>query len=124
MDGHGTTVVFGTSSYAGLLISLDGPSMSRESIDDTTMLTATARANIPADLYDGGEITLTYKLLDTALPPIAGVAETVTIDWAGQGATHKWAFTAFCVGASPNAAISARMEQTVTLKLTGAITVS
>lgn len=121
-DGHGTTITFGTSSFSADLISIDGPDISRESIDETYMSTADAKAYDPATLYDGGTVTITIAHATTALPPVAGENETITIDWAGAG--DSWAFTGHVVGYSGGASIGARMEATMTIKVSGAITVT
>jgi len=124
MDGHATTVVFGTSGFSASLIGVDGPDMSRDSIDDTYMSTTAAMEFLEASLYDGGEVTLTVKHAITALPPIGAAQETITIDWAGQGAGNTWAFTGFLTGYSGGAAIGERMEAQVKIKVSGAITVA
>ena len=122
MDGHGTVLAFATSGFAAKLIGVDGPDMKRDSIDETYMDTVDAKAFDPADLYDGGELSLTVQHQTSALPPIGGANETVTIDWAGTG--DVWSFTAHMTGYSPTAAIGSRMEAKVTLKISGVVSVS
>lgn len=122
MDGHGTTISFGTSNFDAAVISVKGPSLKRESIDETTMATTNAKAFDPADLYDGGEMTLTVVHDIGALPPIDGANETIMIDWAGTG--NKWAFTGHMTAYEGGAAIGERMEADVTIKVSGEVSVT
>ena len=122
MDGHGTTISFGTSSFDAAVISVKGPSLKRESIDETTMATADAMAFDPADLYDGGEFSLTVVHDIADLPPIDGANETITIDWAGTG--NEWSFSGHMTGYEGGASIGERMEADVTIKVSGAVSVT
>ena len=122
MDGHGTTVVFGTSGFSADLISVEGPDISRESIDETYMATTVAKAFDPAELYDGGTFTLNIAHSISALPPVTGANETATVNWAGG--TYSWAFTCHVTSYSGGASIGARMEGKLTVKVSGAITAS
>jgi len=119
-DGHGTTVTFGTSGFASNLISVDGPSASREDVDNTHMGTSAAKAYLPSALYDGGEVTLHVEHDASASVPIDQAAETITIDWAGSANTY--AFSGYIKGYTPGAAIGERMEADVVVKVTGAVT--
>lgn len=120
MDGHGTTITFGTSSFSANLISVNGPSVTRDDIDNTHMGTSDAKAYLPSALYDGGEVSLTVEHDASLAVPIDQDAETITIDWAGQGST--WAFSGYVKGCTPGAAIGERMESEITIKVTGAVT--
>lgn len=120
MDGHGTTVTFGTSGFSANLLSIDGPSVSREDIDNTHMGTSTGKAFLPSALYDGGEVTLKVEHDGSDAVPIDQDPETITIDWAGQGNTY--AFSGYVKGYTPGAATGERMESSLVVKVTGAIT--
>jgi len=119
-DGHGTTVTFGTSAWSANIISVDGPSATRDDVDNTHMGTSNAKAFLPSSLYDGGELTLTVEHDASAAVPIDQAAETITIDWAGGGNTY--AFSGYMKGYTPGAAIGERMEAQAVIKVTGAIT--
>lgn len=121
-DGHGTTVTFGTSSFSASLVSVSMDGVSRAVIDETYMNTTTAMAFEPADLYDGGEITLGIKWAQSTAgtPPITGSSESVSIDWGGSGKTS--AFSAFVINYDGGAAIGESMRGNVKCKITGAVT--
>jgi len=120
-DGHGTTVTFGTSGFSANLISVDGPSMERGSIDSTHMGTTAAHSKIPAALYDGGQVNLTIEHDGSDDPPIDQAVETIAIDWGGQGAGYIESFSGFMTNYSRNAAIGERMQATATLQVTGEV---
>lgn len=121
-DGQGTTVTFGSSGFSAALIAVKGPGLSRAAIDATTMASTPGMEYIPAELYDGGELTLTVEHDGTDDPPIlsTNVAETVTIDWGGLG--NSWSFQGFVTGYEPGASIGERMQAEMTVKVTGGVT--
>ena len=119
-DGHGTTITFGTSGFDANLISVNGPGVTREDIDNTHMGTDTAMAFLPSALYNGGEVSITVEHDASIDVPISEDAETITIDWAGSGST--WAFSGYCKGYTPGASIGERMEAEMVIKVTGEIT--
>ena len=119
-DGQGTTVTFGSSGFAAKLIAVGGPSITRAAIDGTTMDSAKAMEYFAANLYDGGEVTLTVEHDGSDDPPIDDDPETITVNWGGLG--NSTSFSAFCTGYNPGAAIGERMQAELTLKVTGAIT--
>lgn len=122
-DGHGTTITFGTTGYSAGIISVDGPGIERESIDATLMSTTTAKAYIVASLYDGGNLELTVEHDPAIDAPIANATETITINWGGTG-TGNWSFSGFCTGYKPGASIGERMTASMTVKVTGAVTMA
>jgi len=124
IDGYGTTITFGTSGFSANLISVDGPGLERGSIDITHMGTSNAMAYIAQALYDVGEISVTFEFNGADSPPISGATETITIDWAGATGSGSWSFSAFCTGYRPGASIGERMQATMTLKATGALSVA
>lgn len=118
-DGAGTTISFGSTGYAAALISVDGPGVSRESIESTTMATTAARTFIPSDLVDGGELEMTFEWDGSLEPPYNDAAETITLDWGGTG--NSMSFSAFLTNFKPGAAIGERMTASMTMKVTGDI---
>ena len=123
-DGSGTTIAYATSSFEGDVISFDGPSAERISIDATVMTTTDSMKFIAAKLFDAGELTMEIEHEGSQDWIIDGVAETITLDWSGEGVGHKWAFEAFCTSYSVTAAIGERMTASLTLKLTGPLTIT
>jgi len=122
-DGTGTTITFGTTGYSAGIISVDGPGLERDAIDATLMSTTSAKEYIVATLYDAGTLELTVEHDPAVDPPISNAAETITIDWAGSG-VGTWSFSGFCTGYKPGAAIGERMTASMSVKATGAVTMS
>ena len=121
-DGQGSTITFGTSSFAAELIDIDGPEESRGVIESTHMGTTSTKTFIPTELIDNGTVTMTVVFDATNdNSPISGATETVTIVYGGVGGP-SWAFSAFCINYKPQAAMGERMTATIELKITGAIT--
>ena len=126
-EGTGVAIVFATSGFSARLQSVDGPNMSRESINTTHMGTTTALTFMPADLVDSGDLTLTFHFDPSLTPPINAAAETVTITWpvpAGLSAGATWVASAFMTGYQPGAQIGELMTAQATLKISGAITIT
>lgn len=118
-DGHGTTITFGTSGFSANLLSINSFTAMRESIDNTHMGTTDAMAFLPASLYSWeAEITVEHDGSDAV--PIDSANETITIDWAGGGNTY--AGSGHVTNYSAGAAIGARMEATMSIKGSGAVT--
>lgn len=128
VDGTGTTITFGTSNYAAQLISVDGPSMTRETIESSHMGTTGQKTFIPTTLSDSGELSVEFELLT----PTQGVdpdsqemidqaAETITINWGGLGAGHTWSVNGFMTAFSPSSSMGERMTASATIKLSGAV---
>lgn len=123
----GLTIVFGTTGFAARIVSVDGPGASRPSIDTTHMATSANRTFMPGDLVDQGEVTITVHHDPSLTRPIATAAETVTITHpipAGLTVAATWAFSAFCTGYSPSFAIDELMQAQLTLKISGAVTIT
>ena len=123
-DGSGTTITFGTSGFSADVLSIDGPSGVRVAIDTTVLADLTEMSFIPAKLIDLGELTLEIEhegsqdwILDNAL-------EVITIDWSGVGVGAKWSLNGFVTAYTPTAAIGERMQASITIKLSGALTIS
>ena len=121
VDGLGTTITFGTTGFAANLIDIDGPGMERAVIDITHMGTTTAMAFIPAGLYDGGSVNITFEFNGADDAPIDQVAETITIDWSGATGSGSYSFSGFMTNYKPSAKMGDRMTAEATLKVTGAV---
>ena len=124
-DGQGTTIAFGTSSFAAELIDISGPEQTRGVIESTHMGTTGAKTFIPTELIDNGSVTATV-VLDAANDnvPISDAAETITIVYGGASGSASWAFSGFCTSYKPSASMGERMTAELEIKVTGAITKS
>ena len=121
--GTGTTVTFGTSAFTADVLSVNWDGISREAIQTSHMGTTLDHTFMPTDLVDNGEISLEIAFVGALNPPIMtnAAAETVTIVWAGSG---TWAASAFATSFSIGAPLEDKMTATLTLKVTGAVTIS
>ena len=132
--GTGTTIVFATTGFTSELLNLDLGGTSRESIETTHMGTPVSsapgfgsRTYIPGCLSDPGEITLELHLDPDKTPPIDAEPETVTITFplvSGDTTSPIWNATAFCNGADAAVPLEDKMTQTITLKVSGKITIT
>lgn len=128
--GTGTSITFGTSGFAAKLIGVPTlASMSRPSIETSTMATTTAHTFMPGDLVDNGEIELEFEFDPSLTPPINAARETVTITFpintaAGRTTAASWACSAFMTNYQPGVQMEERMRATATLKISGAITIT
>jgi len=135
--GTGITVTFGTSAFSQELIDVEWSGISRESIETTHTGVAVAAAGkfgnrtfIPGDLVDPGELTLTFNFNPDRNPGVAvvaaGATETITIRWLDSGdvAGATWAGSGFFTSYSVSCAMEEKMTATMTVKLTGNVTVT
>ena len=125
-EGHGATLTFATSSYAPNIISINTPSFTREALATTHLATTGGKTFIPAATVDYGELSFTVQVNPDSLPPITGVAETITLTFGddGGGATPAdWEFSGFITSVG-EATVSTDevIVQDITVKVTGTIT--
>ena len=123
--GTGTTITFGTSGFNAALISIDGPSRSREAVPTSHLSTSGYHTSMPADLVAGGEINCTFQHDPDKSPPITGAIETITITWpipSGLSSGATWASSGYLTGYTPGAAVDELMEGSATIMLTGSPT--
>lgn len=120
--GTGTTITFNTSAIAEIL-DVTPPGMSRESIQSSHMGTTTAHTFLPSKLYDGGELQLDLAFDPKYAIPFNGVVAACVITFPDSSAT-KWTFDAFITGYEPTDPLEDRMTASLTLKVTGTVTIS
>jgi len=126
-QGTATTITFGTSSFSADLLSINGGAITRDAIETTHMTTATGKTFVPADIEDGGEYTMEIAFIGSLVLPTVGTAvlETITINWGGTGTGYEWAFSGFVTSTGDiSASINERMTTTLTIKVSGDITIS
>ena len=121
--GTGTTVTFNGNAMAEIL-DVTPPNMSRESVQSSHMGTLEAHTHLPTKLYDGGELTLEIAFdPDWAVPFTNADAQACVITFPNSGAT-TWSFDAFITGYEPTDPLEDRMTATLTLKVTGEVTIA
>lgn len=118
--GYGITITFG-GGFLAEIIDTTPPEISREAIDTSHTTTADgAMTFIPSDLIDYGEMTVEINFDPSLTPPIEDDPESVTISFPSGAA---WSFSGFLTNYSGAAPIDDRMTATVTVKVTGKITI-
>lgn len=130
--GTGTTILFGTSAWAGEIVGVNLGGMSREAVNVSHLATALAAAGkvgshkfIPALLTNPGELRLEVHFDSETLPPLEAVAETITITFpkrVGDSVGPKWAFTGFATAFELGVPLDNKMTGTLTVKISGEIT--
>ena len=118
--GTGITIVFGTSAFVAEVTDINGPGMTRESIDVSHQGTTDARIFIPADLFDAGEISFDIHFNPDTDPPIDKILEEIVVTWPA-GAT--WTFDGFSTGYEPSTPLEDKMVGTVTVKVSGNVVI-
>lgn len=121
IDGTGATLTFATSAFTAQLIDLDWSGRSRDALKSTHMGTTGSHTYIPADLVDGGELSITayFDCTDNTATLLGAAAENVTVGWA---ANRSWAASMFCTEIGASAKIGETMQQTLKFKIAGTIT--
>jgi hypothetical protein len=119
--GFGITIGFSSGFFAEI-IDTTPPEQTREAVDTSHTETPEGRMTfIPSKLIDGGELQVEMAFHPDVAVPIDADPETVTITFP-SGTT--WVFQGFLTGHAPAAPIDDRMTATVTIKVSGAITIT
>ena len=80
--GHGTTLGFGTTSWAGKIRKISGFSKKRQKVETSYLATSGDKTFIPGDLSDWDEVTATVLFEGTVgLPTIGTADETITLTY-------------------------------------------
>lgn len=117
--GTGVTITFGTSGFTASVMSISHNGISRPVVKTSHLGTTTADTFMPGDLYDAGEVKLSIQFDPAATkPPIAGAAETITIDFG----TPTIAFSGFVTDWGYEVPLEELMTAEITIKASGAIT--
>jgi hypothetical protein len=121
VDGTGVTVTFGTSAFSAQLLDVDWSGRTRDALKSSHMGTTGTHTYIPADLKEGGELSMTYHFncTDATETLLGAAAETVTVAW---NTGVSWAASCFCIEVGASAKIGETMTQTIKLKVAGAVT--
>jgi hypothetical protein len=130
-QGTGTTMAFtsaGAIAFESGVTFIDvGGSVTRGAVDTTHLGTTVAMTYEPADLYDSGEVTMTIdwdpeEMLISANFIMTLAAGTVTITFPNA---DTYAFSGFFTSLNWGpVAVNTRMQANLTLKATGAITIT
>ena len=132
--GKGTKLSYSSDSGSNwpdlaAILSINGPSLSRETIDTTNMDTSNAKSYMAASLYEPGEITLDIAYAPGATPHDAmtsALTGATDYDWKvtfSDTSTHV-AASGFVTAFEPSADLDGQLTASITIKLNGAITIT
>ena len=80
--GHGTTLAFATTSWAGKIQQLSGFSKSRQKVETSYLGTSGDKTFVPGDLNDWEDVTATVLFeCVTGLPALGSADETITVTY-------------------------------------------
>ena len=118
------------------VLNISGPSISRDAVDVTTMDSPDQYREFIGGLLDGGEVTfdVVYDPVDPTIEPVAGLLSELALV-SGQAATNwqlvfsdpastTWAFPAIVTGIEPAESIDDKVMLSVTLKISGKVTLA
>ena len=105
------------------------PEVKLEAIKTSNFSTTTAHTHIPAKLYEGGELKFDVNFNPgSSITAMVGVSDTWTITFpkspASATTAATWAFSGFVTGYAPKAPLEGLMKASITIKVSGAITVT
>ncbi len=140
--GHGTLLQRGDGggpevfTTVAEVLNISGPSISRDAVDVTTMDSPDQYREFIGGLLDGGEVTfdVVYDPVDPTIEPVAGLLSELALV-SGSAATNwqlvfsdpaatTWAFPAIVTGVEPAEAIDDKVMLSVTLKVSGKVTLA
>jgi len=132
--GHGCTILRTSGTKIAQVLSISGPSISRETIDTTDADATDDWRTFIASYIDGGEISLeiNYDPDDATHAPAAGIlldfAATTLDNWSlvfsDASPAVTWTFDALVTGFEPSAPHDGVLTASVTLKIMGKITLA
>lgn len=126
-NGTGASITFGTSGFTANLTAINGEGIERASIETTHLGTTTARTFMGGDLFDPGNVSLELQFDPDNKPPFTGASETITVTFplsSGGSTAATWAASGFVTGFDYGAPLEELMTGTMTVKLSGDITVT
>lgn len=109
-----------TGFFADVL-SMTHSGVERPSIDVSTLATTGGRDFIPGDLVDWGTIEMELLLSESALPPMLVAAGACSITFKGGG---NWAWSGFGMNWAAANPFEDRVTATLTVKLSGDLTIT
>ena len=132
--GHGCTIKRTDGTKIAQVLSIGGPSISRETIDTTDADATDDWRTFIASYIDGGEVSLeiNYDPDNATHAPAAGIlldfAATTLDNWtltfSDASPAVAWTFDALCTGFEPAAPHDGVLTASVTLKVMGKVALS
>lgn len=121
--GHGSTFSIGVTAIAEVL-SISGPSLTRETVDATSMDSATRHREFISGLRDAGEVSLELNYTEAGFTALKAeydddTAGAYTIDLANG---DTFAFSGFLTELTSEHPLDDKVTISATFKITGAVT--
>jgi hypothetical protein len=125
--GTGITIAFATSTFTADVV--DFSPIFEQSVEDIdcTHQGSTAREFSPSELIDAGECTMSILFEPGVVVPVGAAPEVITITFpfvTTSTTKGNWACTGYISSYSATASLEERMEGSVTIKWTGAGTLT
>lgn len=117
--GTGASITF-QSGFFGKILNIEWSGISREAVK-ITAFDDTIDQYIPGDLYDPGELSVDTLADVTALPPIAQIAEEITLAFGAASADSDWTATGFMTEHAVVLPLEDKIVATSKIKFTGTI---
>jgi Ca2+-binding RTX toxin-like protein len=128
LEGTGASISFGTSGFSAPLVSLTLPELTREKLDTSHLGTIGGKTNQPGKLYAVGDISCVFRHDAEETSLILEEPETITITYPllpGESTAKKLSFTGYAISdGGEEVAIDTIMDTSVTLAVSGAVTVT
>ncbi len=117
-SGDGTTVVFGTQGFSANLLNVGPPNQTVEDLETSHMGTTGHKTYIPADLIEGGEMSMLIQFAGSLAPTIGAAPELITVDYGGVGAGDKHTFQGYINSYAPESVeVGAIMKAAIGVKV-------
>jgi len=124
--GAGASLTFVTSGTTLGVTTINHSGIARESIETTELATTGGKEFTPGDLYDPGEIAISWSYDPDVQPPYTAVAEVMRITYplqTGQSSAAKVEASGFITSwDEPELAQDSYMTASLTIKLSGDLT--
>jgi len=135
-SGFGTLIKIGNAASTEVFTaiaevkSISGPNLAREMLEATHMESPSGYREYLPSFKDAGEVSLEVNFLpgDTGQKALVtdynnGTRRNFKIVWPNTAGT-TWSFSAYITGFQPSAAVGDMLSASVTLKVTGNVTLS
>jgi predicted secreted protein len=123
IHGHGSTLSIGGTAI-GNIVSISGPSISRDSIDISTMDSSSKWREFIPGMIDAGEITCDVNYDGTTVSALLAAQLTATAQTIKVNLDSDGSFTGsgFITSLGHTIPFDDKIQQSVGIKLTGALT--
>ena len=123
----GTTITGAVAGLIGNVVNIDGPSLALDTVDVTAHDSPGAWEEVVPTILRSGEITLEINYNPTVHKGTNGILKQLTTrakdTWTLGGPMGAWSFDGYVTGFSPSAPHDGKLSASVTIKVTGPVTI-